>query len=66
MLIFRVVLILFYEMRVFSQMRFFNDFLETSKGKKRTWANPMSSKQCNPCTKVMISLFGFRKRFFVC
>ena len=33
------------ELRVFSQMRFLNDFFEKSKGEKRTWANPMSSKQ---------------------
>ena len=33
------------EMRVFSQMRFFNDFFEMLKGEKRTWANPMGSKQ---------------------
>ena len=37
--------LMFYEMRVFSQMRFFNDLFEKSKGKKRTWANPMGSKQ---------------------
>ena len=39
------VLIRFSEMRVFSQVNFFNDFFEKSKGKKRTWANPMGSKQ---------------------
>ena len=40
-----LVLIGFSEMRVFSQVIFFNDFFERSKGKKRTWANPMGSKQ---------------------
>ena len=40
-----LVLIEFSEMRVFSQMRFLNVFFEQLKGKKRTWANPMSSKQ---------------------
>ena len=33
------------EMRVFLQMRFFNDSFEKLKGEKRTWANPMNSKQ---------------------
>ena len=40
-----LVLTGFSEMRVFSQMRFFNDFFEKSKGEKRTWANPMTLKQ---------------------
>ena len=40
-----LVLIRFSEMRVFSQVSLFNDFFEKSKGKKRTWANPMGSKQ---------------------
>ena len=40
-----LVLIGFSEMRVFSQVSCFNDFFEKMKGKKRTWANPMSSKQ---------------------
>ena len=35
----------FSEMRVFLQMRFFNDSFEKLNGEKRTWANPMSSKQ---------------------
>ena len=29
----------------FLQVSFLNDFFEKSKGKKRAWANPMSSKQ---------------------
>ena len=40
-----LVLIGFSEMRVFSHVSFFHDFFEKLKGKKRTWANPMSSKQ---------------------
>ena len=40
-----LVLIGFSEMRVFSHVCFFEDFFENLKGKKRTWANPMSSKQ---------------------
>ena len=40
-----LVLIRFSEMRVFSQMRFFNDFFGKLRAEKRTWANPMSSKQ---------------------
>ena len=35
----------FSEMSVFSEVSFLNDFFETSKGEKRMWANPMSSKQ---------------------
>ena len=31
------------EMRVFSQMRLFNDFSENSERKNRTWGNPMAS-----------------------
>ena len=34
-----------YEMCVFSQMCVLNDFFEKLKGGKRTWANPMGSKQ---------------------
>ena len=37
-----LVLIGFSEMRVFSQVSFFNDFFEKLKGEKRKWANPMS------------------------
>ena len=40
-----LVLIRFSEMCVLSQVSFFNVFFEKSGGKKRTWANPMSSKQ---------------------
>ena len=39
-----LVLIRCSEMRVFLQMRFSNDSFEKL-GEKRTWANPMSSKQ---------------------
>ncbi len=38
-------LIKLFKMRVFEQIRFLNNFFEQLKGKKRTWANPMSSKQ---------------------
>ena len=59
-----LVLILFYEMRVFSQMRFFNDFFEKSKGKKRTWANPMGSKQWKSLYQIDNFTFLFVHVFF--
>ena len=40
-----LVLMRFSEMRVFSQVSFLNELFEKSKGKKRTWANTMGSKQ---------------------
>ena len=33
------------EMSVFSQVSFFNELFEKSKGGKRKWASPMGSKQ---------------------
>ena len=39
------VSIMFYEVRVFSQMRLLKKIFETLKGEKRTWAHPMGSKQ---------------------
>ena len=61
-----LVLMMFYEMRMFSQMRFFNDFFEKSKGKKRTWANPMGSKQWKSLYEIDNFTFLFiYMRFFV-
>ena len=59
-------LIRFSEMRVFLQMRFFNDSFEKLKGEKRTWANPMSSKQLKSLYESDNSAFrfSFRKRIF--
>ena len=59
-----MVLIVFYEMRVFSQMRFFHDFFEQSKGKKRTWANPMGSKQWKSLYEIDNFTFLFVYVFF--
>ena len=55
---------MFYEMRMFSQMRFLNDFFEKSKGKKRTWANPMGSKQWKSCDEIDNFTFLFIYAFF--
>ena len=54
-----LVFISFSEMRVFSQVSFLNDFFEKSKGEKRTWANPMSSKQWK-------SLYEIENLTFLC
>ena len=59
-----MVLIVFYEMRVFSQMRFFNDFFEKSKEQKRTWANPMGSKQWKSLYEIDNFSFLFIYLFF--
>ena len=59
-----LVLPVFYEMRVFSQMRFFNDFFEKSKGKKRTGANPMNSKQSKSLYEIDNFTFLFICAFF--
>jgi hypothetical protein len=59
-----LVLIVFYEMRVFSQMRFLNDFFEKSKGEKRTWANPMGSKQWKSLYEIDNFTFLFVYVFF--
>ena len=65
-----LVLIMFYELRVFLQVRFFNDFFEKSKGKKRAWANPMGSKQCKSFYQIynftflfIYALFCFLKKY---
>ena len=52
-----LVLIGFTEMCVFSQVSFFNDLFEKSKGKKPTWANPMCSKQWKSLCEIDIFHF---------
>ena len=59
-----LVLICFSEMRVFSQVSFLNDFFEKSKGEKRTWANPMSSKQWKSLYEIDNFTFLFIYVFF--
>ena len=59
-----LVLIGFSEMRVFSQVSFLNDFFEKSKGEKRTWANPMSSKQWKSLYEIDNFTFLFIYVFF--
>ena len=61
-----LVVILFYEMCVFSQMRVCNDFFETSKGNTRTWANSMGSKQWNSSYENDLFILSVRKHFFLC
>ena len=51
-------------MRVFSQMRFLNDFFDKLKGKKRTWANPMGSKQWKSLYEIDNLTFLFIYAFF--
>ena len=60
-----LVLIGFSEMRVFSQVSLFNDFFENLKGKKRTWANPMSSKQWKSFYEIDNFAFLFVYVFFL-
>ena len=55
----------FSEMRVFSQVSFLNDFFEKSKGEKRTWANPMSSKQWKSLYEIDNFTFLFIYVFFL-
>ena len=59
-----LVLIFFFEMRVFSQVSFLHDFFEKSKGKKRTWANPMGSKQWKSLYEIDNFTFLFIYAFF--
>ena len=59
-----LVLIGFSEMRVFSQVSFFNDLFKNVKGKKRTWANPMSSKQWKSLYEIDNFTFLFLYVFF--
>ena len=54
----------FSEMRVCSQVSFLNDFFETSKGEKRMWANPMSSKQWKSLYEIDNFTFLFIYAFF--
>ena len=61
MLVFTVVS----EMRVFSHVSFLNDFFETSKGEKRMWANPMSSKQWKSLYEIDNFTFMFLYVFFL-
>ena len=60
-----LVLIGFSEMRVFLQVSFFNDFFEILKGKKRKWANPMSSKQWKSLYEIDNFTFVFLYVFFL-
>ena len=60
-----LVLIGFSEMRVFLQVSFFNDFFEMLKGKKRKWANPMSSKQWKSLYGIDNFTFVFLYVFFL-
>ena len=59
-----LVFIWFSEMRVFSQMRFFNDFFGKLRAEKRTWANPMSSKQWKSLYEIDNFTFLFIYVFF--
>ena len=59
-----MVLIGFSEMRVFSHVSFFHDFFENFKGKKRAWANPMSSKQWKSLYEIDNFTFRFVYVFF--
>ena len=54
----------FSEMNVFSEVSFLNDFFETSKGEKRMWANPMSSKQLKSLYEIDNFTFLFIYVFF--
>ena len=59
-----LVLIWFSEMHFFSQVSLLNDFFEKSKGKKRTWANPMGSKQGKSLCEINNFTFLFIYVFF--
>ena len=59
-----LVLIGFSEMSVFSHVSFFHDFFENVKGKKRAWANPMSSKQWKSLYEIDNFTFRFVCVFF--
>ena len=59
-----LVLIGLSEMRVFSQVSFFSGFFEKSKGKKRTCANPMGSKQWKSLYGIYNFTFLFVYVFF--
>ena len=59
-----LVLKWFSEMRVFSQMRFFNDIFGKLRAEKRTWANPMCSKQWKSLYETDDSAFRISHAFF--
>ena len=48
----------FSDMRVVSQVSFLNELFEKSTGQKRTWVNPMCSKQWK--SRCEIDNFSFR------
>ena len=58
-----LVSIWFSEMRVFSQMRFSDDFFGKFRAEKRTWANPMS-KQLKSLYESDDSAFRVSYAFF--
>ena len=51
------VILMFYEMHVFSQVCIFDVFLEKYKGEKRSEANPTTSKQWKSLCEMNISGF---------
>ena len=53
------------EMSVFSQVRFLNELFEKSKGEKRTWANPVGSKQWKSMYEIDNFICLFVYVFFV-
>ena len=59
-----LVLIGFSEMRVFSQVSLLNEFFEKLNRKKRTWANPMGSKQWKSLYEIDNFTFRFVYVFF--
>ena len=56
--------ILFSEMCVFSQVSLLNELFDKSKGKKRTWANRMGSKQWKSLYEIDNFTFRFVYVFF--
>ena len=56
----------FSEMSVFSQVSSVNELFETSKGKKRTWANPMGSELWKSLYEIDKFTFLFVYVFFHC
>ena len=60
-----LVLMMCYEMRVFSQMRFLKDFFDKLKGKSVHGRIPWAQNSGNPDAKLIILLYDVRNRFFV-
>ena len=58
--------ILFSEMSVFAQVSFLDELFEKAKGKKRTWANFIGSKQWKSQYEIDDVSFCFYMSFFVC